>query len=220
MNGEASEVDRARVVAVLRLYLEVERGLRPARTLRPILAEQAYSRLSTPGVIRPANAPMPGPLDIGRLIVQRNGRQLWATAPVRETAGAWGAVMLGLHTTAKGRQRVTTLERVHVRELPATDSPPSPTQVIKAAIHGASADLQAANAAWEGQHRRDPASTTTRRWHTRAVALRREIDQLRRSLDVLDRIEPDINPPAGREPPADYRSAPQPGTDRDRGLDL
>ena len=219
MAGDRQELDRAYAVALLRLYLEVERGLRPARTLRPLLTAKAYQRLTTPGVISYVHSATPGTADIGRLIVQRRGRQVWATAPVRDTNDRWGAVVLAFQADRAGRHKITTLERVQARELPPSGSPADPAALVDAAMKGATMDLQAAEVALHTERQRGPdAAVRVERWQRRVDALHQEIDRLRRSQNML-RPEKRIDSLSSGAGTLAYRRSRPLGRDNARGLD-
>ena len=217
---DRDELDRAYAVALLRLYLEVERGLRPARTLRPLLTAKAYQRLTTPGIITPIHAATPGRADIGRLIVQRRGRHVWATAPVREMNDRWGAVVLAFEADRAGRHKITALERVQARELPPSRSPADPAAVLKAATARAVGDLQAAEFALTTERQRGPlAAARARAWEKRVDALHHEINQLRRSQDLLGRGDQRLGTSRGDTRTSPYRRSRRLDRDSSRGLD-
>ena len=220
MAGDREELDRAYAVALLRLYLEVERGLRPARTLRPLLTAKAYQRLTTPGIITHVHTATPGTADIGRLIVQRRGRQVWATAPVRESNDRWGAVVLAFQADHAGRHKVTTLERVQARELPPSRNPASPATVVRAATIRARGVLQAAELALTAERERGPSGAPgAQGWQRRVDALRQEIEELSRSQHLLGRGEEPINSLSDDAQASAYRRSRRLPRDNALGLD-
>lgn len=121
MAAELTEAQLAQLVRfVARASLEIERGLRPARQLQPLLH---------PGIVslwdRRRRSPelATGPVtarDIGPAHLSRNSPgHLVASVTVRTAPDRWGAISMELRQV-RGRWLVTSLTRLRARRTPPT----------------------------------------------------------------------------------------------------
>jgi hypothetical protein len=106
------------VMLVARLYLEVERGLRPRSVLRRFLTGDADAAQHAVGLSRfPRGGPV-SPDDLSRLAFCRaTERRVFAALAERQQEGRWGALLLELRADARGVWRVTELTRAQDRNL-------------------------------------------------------------------------------------------------------
>ena len=116
-------------VAVTRLYLEVERGLRNREHLRRFLTPLAYGAQFSDTVSRFPDA---GPVqsdDLGAVTYTRTDpSRAMLTVVARQHADRWGAVCVELRPDPRGCWRITELTRAQDRNLahPTPDPPDTP----------------------------------------------------------------------------------------------
>jgi hypothetical protein len=109
--GLTDEELRAVARWVVRAYLEVERGHRDVRVLRPFLAPHLYFALENADR-RPGSAPVAA-RDVGGAQFNRLGAgKGYAAVVVREADGRWRAIVLVLRRDDAGTWRVIDLRRV------------------------------------------------------------------------------------------------------------
>lgn len=109
--GLTDEELRAVARWVVRAYLEVERGHRDVRALRPFLAPHLYFALQNVER-RPGSAPVAA-RDVGGARFDRIGASKgYAAVVVREADGRWGAIVLVLRRDDDDAWRVIDLRRV------------------------------------------------------------------------------------------------------------
>lgn len=106
---------RAIARGVVRAYLEVERGHRDVRILRPFLAPHLYFGLEQ-AERRPGVSPVAA-RDIGGAQFNRIGAgRGYAVVVVRDADGRWRAVTLVLQRNEAGSWQVVELRRIHQPE--------------------------------------------------------------------------------------------------------
>lgn len=110
--GLSDEELRAVARWVVGAYLEVERGHRDVRVLRPFLAPHLYFGLEN-AERRPGSAPVAAG-DVGGAHFNRLGAgKGYAAVVVRDADGRWRAVTLVLRRDDAGAWQVVDLRRVH-----------------------------------------------------------------------------------------------------------
>jgi hypothetical protein len=117
---------RADVYKITRVYLEVERGLRPPDQLEKFLTEAEYRRhRKTPHHPASRSREAVLPTDVGRIHLDRHLHgQVTATVPTRESGDRWGALVLHFARDHTGRWRVDQLERLTRRSVVRQPSRP------------------------------------------------------------------------------------------------
>jgi hypothetical protein len=120
---------RADVYRITRVYLEVERGLRPPEQLEKFLTPAEYRRhRSRPQHPAARDREPVLPTDVGRIHLDRHlPGQITATIPTRETGEHWGALVLHFVRNHAGRWRIDQLERL-TRPTVARDTPKTPPE--------------------------------------------------------------------------------------------
>ena len=102
---------------VVRTYLEIERGHRDVRTLRPVLAPHLYFALQN-AERRPGSPPVAS-RDVGGAQFNRIGHgKGFAAVVVRDADGLWDAIMLTFRRTEGGAWRVIDIQRVRDVRIP------------------------------------------------------------------------------------------------------
>jgi hypothetical protein len=105
---------RADVYRITRVYLEIERGLRPPDQLEKFLTDAEYRRhRKTPHHPSSRTREAVLPTDVGRIHLDRHlPGQVTATVPTRETGERWGALVLHFARDHTGRWRIDQLQRL------------------------------------------------------------------------------------------------------------
>lgn len=102
--------------SIARMFLEIERGLRPPAHIKPLLTQPAYRRFrSVPRPPRPAISGPVLPTDIRGIHVSRHlPGQVTASMTCREAGGRWGALVLHLRAPSQPGEtwKADQLERV------------------------------------------------------------------------------------------------------------
>jgi hypothetical protein len=104
---------RADVYKITRVFLEVERGLRPPDQLEALLTDAEYRRhRKHPRHPSSRTREVVVPADVGQIHLDRHlPGQLTATVPTRETGDRWGALVLHFTRNPTG-WRIDQLERL------------------------------------------------------------------------------------------------------------
>lgn len=110
------------------IKLAVERGFSPPSALRRILTPHGFAQQRDPGISRfTGPAPVPSHLGGTQLSITSPTRALAAVA-AKETAQRWGALVVDLRATDRGRLVVAELLRVQDRALVRAAAAPHPDQ--------------------------------------------------------------------------------------------
>jgi hypothetical protein len=207
---------RAQVYKIVRVYLEIERGLRPPDHLEKYLTPAEYRRhRSRPQ--HPAARPRETilPTDIGHIRLDRHlPDQITATIPTREIGEHWGALVLHFARNHTGRWRIDQLERL-ARPSVARDpqQPPEPRKdleeqirdiegerrLVDAAHRATTTRLRELRAAGADPDRIRELRQQQRTWKTRRDELDTELDQTRSTRRLRDQLA-DIDVPSRRHP--------------------
>lgn len=218
---------RAAVYGIARMYLEVERGLRPPDHLRRILAPSEYRRhRDQPMETRHPRAGPVMPDDIGGMQIERSLRgQVAATVTTREFGDRWGALTIHFKEQPDGWV-VDSLERLHRRGLDVEQRPTRPDpEADDKRIRLVTMELRSVASARRATEVRlgelmasdvEPSSSDLAsaeqlreqagRWVSREHELYRELDALTRTRELRDRFVDGSTP----SPPEQDTAAPTP----------
>jgi hypothetical protein len=207
---------RAQVYKLVRVYLEIERGLRPPDHLEKYLTPAEYRRhRSRPQhpTARPRETILP--TDIGHIRLDRHlPDQITATVPTREIGEHWGALVLHVARNHTGRWRIDQLERL-ARPSVARDPERQPEarkdleaqirdiederRLVDAAHRATTTRLRELRAAGADSDRIRELRQQQRTWKTRRDELDTELDQTRSTRQLRDRLA-DLDVPSWRHP--------------------
>ena len=205
----ATQLDERRlrtvVYRIARLYLEVERGLRPPDHLKRILGRKEYGRhRREPMETRHHGAGPVIPDDIRGIRIDRNTNgHITASVTAREKGDRWGAITMHLKERREGWV-VDHLDRIHRRGLEAEQNPTTvePLDFDRRAAYVAEELRLVTSARRSAEQRLDDltastvADATTMRplrnqlalWTERQAGLEDELTQLRERADIHRRL--------------------------------
>jgi hypothetical protein len=194
---------RADVYKITRVYLEIERGLRPPDQLEPFLTPTEYRRhRNTPH--HPSSArDAVLPTDVGRIHLDRHlPGQLTATVPTREAGDRWGALVLHFARNHTG-WRIDQLERL-TRPSVARDPNLPPAEpdyldarirnvdderrLVDAAHHAATTQLRELRVAGGTKDRQSEVRRQQQTWKRRRSELDHELTHLRTTRGLRVRL--------------------------------
>jgi hypothetical protein len=207
---------RAQIYKIVRVYLEIERGLRPPEQLENYLTPAEYRRhrrRPQPPASRPREAVLP--TDVGRIRLDRHlPGQITATIPTREIGQHWGALVLHLAKSHAGRWRIDQLERL-ARPTVARNPDQQPEarkdldtrirdieaerRVVDAAHRATTTRLRELRAAGADPKRLRELRQQRQTWKSRRDELDTELDQVRTTRRLRDQLA-DLDLPSRRHP--------------------
>jgi hypothetical protein len=196
---------RADVHRITRVYLEVERGLRPPEQLGRFLTDTEYRRhRKTPQ--HPASRTREAvlPTDVGRINLDRHlPGQVTAAVPTRETGDRWGALVLHFARDHTGRWQVDQLERLTRPSVVRQPSRPlaepkdldvrideveTERRVVDAAHHAATTRLRELRHANGDKGRQREVRQQQQTWKRRRSELDDELTHLRTTRELRARL--------------------------------
>lgn len=167
---------------LVRLYVEIERGLRNPRHIEPAMTFHAYMKAVEAHRTTFRRARPVVDKDLGRAVVSRlSPRHAHATVTVRRLDGGWEAVMLDMFANGDGPWLIHDLDRTRPRDL--EHDVESKPQDLDAQTRQAAAGLRSVQAARDATAR-----TLNDLLDTRSTAGTNQIDRLREELGEWTRL--------------------------------
>lgn len=220
---------------LVRLYVEVERGLRRPQDLRRYVTPELWAQLFHGHTERHPEAGLVTSDDVGRIAMSRHGDgAAYIAAAARVTDDQWTALSLELRVQHNGRWKVAQLSRVRQASIPQRLSEPSTARPADLAVrmHTVVSDLVASRKALSATEqrlatterqiergdqsaieRRDELNQEADRWTATVRGFKVERDEVQERMDQRKAIREQFDPPRyltrllGSQPERDHPHA-------------